>query len=93
MTALQKEKDVNVQEKKEEKKKEKVGKRKPDIMEIPSDEESGSGLEIVEPDAEMEVEAAPVAANVDPTAMEGETEEVEEEQQSEQQAMETCPNP
>ena len=34
-------------------------------------------------------ETAPIAANLDPTAMEGETGEVEEEQQSEQQAMET----
>ena len=38
----------------------------------------------------MEVEGASGAANVDPTAMQGETaQEVEEEQQSEQQAMET----
>ena len=49
----------------------------------------------MEPDVEMEVEAAPVAPEVDPTAMEGETgEEVEEEQQSEQQAMEmSVPTP
>ena len=88
-TSLPKEKDVIVQEQKEEKKKEKAGNGKPNIMEIPSDGESSLDLEIVEPDAEMEVEVAPVAVNVDPTAMEGETGEVEEGQQSEQLAMET----
>ena len=71
-TSLQQEKDVKVQEQKEEKKQDKAGKEKPNIMEIPSDEESASELEIVEPDPEMEVEGASVAANVEATTMEGE---------------------
>ena len=88
-TDLQKEKAKEREQRKEEKK-EKERKKKPEVMDIPSDEESGAELEIVDPDAGMEVEAASRAANVDPTAMEGETgEEVEEEQQLEQQATET----
>ena len=70
---LQKEKNVKVQEQKEDKKKEKVSKGKTNIREIPSDGESSSELEIVEPDAEMEFEAGSPPANVEPTAVEGET--------------------
>ena len=51
-------------------------------MEILSDGESSSELEIVEPSAGMEVEAASVAANEDAIAMEAEArEEVEEAEQ------------
>ena len=64
--------------------KDKAGKEQPDIMEIPSDEESGSELEIEERTLGMELEAGSVAANSDATAMEGEAREVVEEQEVEE---------
>ena len=49
-----------MQQQKEEEKQDRAGKEKPNIMEIPSDEESGSELEIVEQGAEMDLGAESV---------------------------------
>ena len=83
---------MKAQQHQEEEEKDKASKEKPNILEIPSNEESGSKFEIVAQGAEMELEAELVAANMDATSMEGERREVVEEQEleeGEQHAMET----
>ena len=98
-TNLAKEKEmVNEDQQKEEEKQANAGKEQPDIMEIPSDAESGSELTIEEQTARVEPQVEAVTAKVDGTSMEGETREVlehqevkeaeQEPQEREQQAME-----
>ena len=83
---LNKEKEkVNVQQQRQEEKNDKAGKEQPDIMEIPSDEESGPVLVIEEQTAGMELEAESVAAKVDANSMVGEKIEFVEEQEMEEE--------
>ena len=73
-----------MQQQKNEEKKDIAGKEQPDIMEIPSNQETVGESAIREQTPGKEIEAESAAVNADANSMEGETRDVVAEQEPEE---------